>query len=84
MNLMQKDLAMHLYKLIKQEYITAEFRNGILDIILTEKGFMQAQPASVPLASQSVNAQDTSPVQNAPTPEEVNALTEMHYSKTSN
>ncbi|MEM0148241.1 MAG: hypothetical protein QXY10_01460 [Candidatus Micrarchaeaceae archaeon] len=77
MNLMQRDLAMHLYKLIKQGYISAEFRNGILEIILTEKGFMQAQPASVPLASSNTQKEDAA--SNAPTQEEVNALASMHY-----
>ncbi len=39
----QRDLAMHLYKLDQQEYLTTDFRNGSMDIALTEKGFMQAK-----------------------------------------
>jgi hypothetical protein len=49
-NVAHKDMTFHLYKLLMQGYISAEFRNGILNIMLTEKGFMQAKngiPASV-------------------------------------
>lgn len=42
-NIRPKDLAMHLYKLENQEYITSSFRNGNLDLLLTEKGFAQSK-----------------------------------------
>jgi len=47
-NIRPKDLAMHLYKLTGQAYITSEFRNGNIDTALTEKGFMQAQAGMPP------------------------------------
>ncbi len=43
LNIRPKDLAMHLYKLDSQEYITSNFRNGNLDLLLTEKGFTQSK-----------------------------------------
>ncbi len=49
-NVTQKDLAMHLYKLSSQQYISYELANGAMSIYLTEKGFMLAnsQPAQSP------------------------------------
>lgn len=43
MNLKPKDLALRLFKLQSQGYISAELRNGIMGISLTEKGFMQSK-----------------------------------------
>lgn len=48
-NIKPKDLAMHLYKLQKQGFTGSEFRNGLLNVSLTEKGFMQAK-AGMPIA----------------------------------
>ena len=42
-NIRPTDLAMHLYKLGQQQYLTYEFRNGMVTITLTEKGFVQAK-----------------------------------------
>ncbi|MDE1810418.1 MAG: hypothetical protein KGH66_00015 [Candidatus Micrarchaeota archaeon] len=42
-NVTSRDLAMHLYKLAEQQYLSYEFRNGSIDITLTEKGFLQVQ-----------------------------------------
>ena len=42
-NINSKDLAMHLYKLGEQQYISVDIKNGSLDMSLTEKGFMQAK-----------------------------------------
>lgn len=42
-NISPRDLAMHLYKLSKQGYSTYEFRSGIINMMLTEKGFAQAK-----------------------------------------
>lgn len=42
-NVRPNDLAMHLYKLGKQGFLTYDFRNGTITLSLTEKGFMQAK-----------------------------------------
>ena len=42
-NLRPKDLAMHLYKLGAQQYAVYDIKNGMLDIMLTDKGLMQAK-----------------------------------------
>ncbi len=42
-NVRAKDLAMHLYKLTKQDYITYEMRSGMVEVMLTEKGFTQVK-----------------------------------------
>ncbi|MCL4389550.1 MAG: hypothetical protein M1528_01500 [Candidatus Marsarchaeota archaeon] len=54
-NLRPIDLALHLYKMGKQQYIIYEIKNGNVDIMLTEKGLMQAKtgmPAPQPQANQ--------------------------------
>ncbi len=43
LNLRPKDLALRLYKLYKQEYMTYELKNGSVDMMLTEKGFLKIQ-----------------------------------------
>ncbi|MGB9732584.1 MAG: hypothetical protein ACPLYE_01680 [Candidatus Micrarchaeales archaeon] len=40
LNLRPKDLALRLYKLSKQEYIAYELKNGNVEVMLTEKGFL--------------------------------------------
>ncbi len=50
-NLRPKDLALRLYKLDQQQYAVYEIKNGVLDIMLTEKGLMQAK-AGMPMAAQ--------------------------------
>jgi len=42
-NLRPRDMALHLYKLMQTQYLTSNFRNGLLDIALTEKGFLQVK-----------------------------------------
>ncbi|MGC8586366.1 MAG: hypothetical protein ACP5K5_02365 [Candidatus Micrarchaeia archaeon] len=42
-NVRQRDLAMRLYKLAEQQYISYDLRNGNVDISLTEKGFLQVK-----------------------------------------
>ena len=49
LNIMPKDLSMHLYKMMQQGFLSAEFRNGVLNLMLSEKGFMQAK-AGLPTA----------------------------------
>jgi DNA-binding MarR family transcriptional regulator len=54
-NVRPTDLAMHLYKLGQQKYLMYDFRNGIVTITLTEKGFIQAKsgmPTPTPQAAQ--------------------------------
>ncbi len=51
LNIRPKDLALRLYKLTKQEYVSAQLRNGTVEIMLTEKGFLQAK--SAPQAKQA-------------------------------
>jgi hypothetical protein len=46
LNLRPKDLALRLYKLYKQEYMTYELKNGSVDMMLTEKGFLKMQTAT--------------------------------------
>ncbi|MCL4387653.1 hypothetical protein M1567_00675 [Candidatus Marsarchaeota archaeon] len=60
-NISSKDLAMHLYKLSEQQYLSADIRNGAMDMSLTEKGFMQAK-AGMP---QQAQAQPQQQVQSA-------------------
>ncbi len=42
-NVRQRDLALHLYKLSEQQYVSYDMRNGSIDISLTEKGFLQVK-----------------------------------------
>jgi DNA-binding MarR family transcriptional regulator len=63
-NIRPSDLAMHLYKLSRQQYLLYEFRNGIITITLTEKGFMQAKNGVLPppMAQQAAaGQQNTAP-----------------------
>ncbi|HVC57988.1 MAG TPA: hypothetical protein VND15_00760 [Candidatus Acidoferrales bacterium] len=64
-NVTSRDLAMHLYKLAEQQYLSYEFRNGSIDITLTEKGFLQVQNG-MPVAPPVPGAPQTVPVQPAP------------------
>ena len=42
-NLRPRDLAMHLYRMGKQQYLVYDIKNGSIDIMLTEKGLLQAK-----------------------------------------
>ncbi len=68
-NLRSRDMALHLYKLLKTQYLNSEFRNGLLDIALTEKGFLQVKagmPQPQPAAgSQAQQVQGGQPSQQA-------------------
>jgi len=66
-NVTPKDLALRLYKLSEQKFLSYELRNGNVNMALTEKGFLQVKdgaPASNIFAQQGVQAQ-TAPVQPA-------------------
>lgn len=43
-NLNSRDLAMRLYKLSKQSFLTYELKSGQVEILLTEQGFLKASP----------------------------------------
>ncbi len=58
-NLRPTDLALHVYKLVQQQYLSYTIRNGNLDLTLTEKGFLQAKagmPNSQPSQEQGATA----------------------------
>jgi len=63
-NIRPTDLAMHLYKLGQQQYITYEFRNGMVTLTLTEKGFVQAK-SGMPQTQEEQAAQLANPQQQA-------------------
>lgn len=42
-NVTAKDLAIHLYKMAQQQFISYELRNGNMGIMLTEKGFLRVK-----------------------------------------
>lgn len=45
-NVTQKDLAFHIYKMAKQQYANYEFRNGKIELSLTDRGFVEAKKSS--------------------------------------
>ncbi len=63
LNLRAKDLSLRLYKLEEQQFIKSDFRNGSLEIVLTEKGFMQSRSPNM----QSQTAAQPSGIQPQPT-----------------
>jgi hypothetical protein len=73
-NLRPRDLAMHLYRMGKQQYIVYDIKNGSIDIMLTEKGLLQAkagfqQPQAQPVTSgqaQQMATPSTGTQQNQP------------------
>ncbi|MCL5008356.1 MAG: hypothetical protein M1156_00490 [Candidatus Marsarchaeota archaeon] len=54
LNINSRDLAMRLYKESKQGFIIYDLKNGNVDLMLTEKGFLQAK--SGPMQSQATVA----------------------------
>ncbi len=61
LNIRPKDLAMHINKLSVNQFMNAEFRNGNIDLMLTEKGFMQAKEGMprMPAEQHAANANAT-------------------------
>ncbi|MGC8676330.1 MAG: hypothetical protein ACP5T3_02330 [Candidatus Micrarchaeia archaeon] len=55
LNLVPKDLAYRLYKLYKQNLLNYELRNGNVELLLTEQGFLKAKAA--PSQASTVQAQ---------------------------
>ena len=70
-----KDLAMRLYKLFKQGYMSYEIKNGNVEILLTEKGFLSTKAADVQAYQQS--SQQLSEQANAPTQQATPMETEI-------
>ncbi len=67
LNVNQKDLAMRLYKLQTQEFLSSDFRNGTLGLMLTEKGFMQAKTGLMPpMPPQQPQQQQIPPLEQSP------------------
>ncbi len=70
-NLRPRDLAMHLYKLSQQQYTVYEIKNGVLDIMLTDKGLTQAKGGMPQTEQQNAEQQKqaaAAPQQQAPQP----------------
>jgi len=59
LNIRPKDIALRLYKLGKQGCISYELRNGNVDLMLTEQGFLKAKAANAaaPAMAQTGNPQ---------------------------
>ncbi len=86
LNLVSKDLAYRLYKLYKQNLLTYELRNGNVELLLTEQGFLKANatslqaPASAPQqqvqqGTAGAQAQQaTAPQQQAQQAQEINQM----------
>lgn len=56
-NVRPTDLAMHMYKMVQQDYATYEFRSGMVSAMLTEKGFAQVKvgmPMKPPMPAQNM------------------------------
>ena len=63
-NITPKDLAIRLYKLSLQQFVSYELRNGNMDISMTEKGFLKVKEGiNAPVGSigQAAAAQQTVP-----------------------
>ncbi len=67
LNLRSRDMAMHLYKLMKQGYIIYDFRSGALSIMLTEQGFSLATAGVLP----SKNAPEGEAMAAQPAPQQM-------------
>lgn len=65
LNLRPKDLALRLYKLQKQGYLTSELKSGSVDIMLTEAGFLKAKSQGGVMPKPAA-AQQQSPMQPQP------------------
>ncbi len=56
-NLRPKDLAFHIYKLGEQQYAVYDIRNGNVEIMLTEKGLLQAKMGMLQQQTQQAQGQ---------------------------
>ncbi len=75
LNIRSKDLAFHLYKLFKQSYLSYELKNGTVELMLTEQGFLKARPTQaiqtpkIPQAVIQPQAQAQTPAQQGTQPQ---------------
>ncbi len=47
LNIRSRDLAFRIYKLYKQSFLSYELKNGGVELMLTEQGFLKAKPAPI-------------------------------------
>lgn len=59
LNIRSKDLAFRLYKLYRQNYIIYELKNGTVDLLLTESGFLKIK--GMPMGGMQNIAQQQTP-----------------------
>jgi predicted transcriptional regulator len=83
-NVTSKDLAIHLYKLFTQKFLSYELRNGNITLTLTEKGFITVKEGSPSSNVQQQQAGATTPSQAsgaAASPQEQTLLEEQMTQK---
>jgi hypothetical protein len=66
LNVRPKDLALRLYKESKQGFMTYDVKNGAVELMLTEKGFLQAKSWGVGVPSQAAASGPATAVGAAP------------------
>ena len=66
LNLHPKDLALRLYKVSKQGFITYELKNATVDLMLTEKGFLRAKGGTDQMATPGAPPAPMAPPSTAP------------------
>lgn len=64
LNIRPKDLALRVYKLFKQSYLSYELKNGNVELMLTEQGFLKAKPTGAVQAPVTQVAQQQAQPQN--------------------
>lgn len=65
-NVTAKDLAIHLHKLSTQQFLSYELRNGIINLMLTEKGFLTVKEGMPKQESQDQESQPQTQQQEQP------------------
>jgi DNA-binding MarR family transcriptional regulator len=86
-NVRSKDLAMHLYKLAQQDYVSYEFRSGSMTVMLTEKGFSQVKTGMPKInigmnqqnAQSQTQSQDAVPTNNQSAQEQTPTQTSINW-----
>lgn len=76
LNLRPRDLALRLYKLLQQQFVSYELRNGMIRISLTESGFLQAKTGMPTKPAAQPKMQETAGVQAGVAPNESQDMTE--------
>lgn len=83
LNIRPKDLALRVYKLYKQGYLTYELKSGGVTIMLTDAGFLKSKAATPPQQPQPAQPQP-SVQESAPAPEETVDVHELKHPKKRN